>query len=98
MRLAVLVTAALLVWPLQYFIVVPAVLAWRLTILALRLGAWGLVLLFFPVVGWALLAYVALVRRPDHDAEWLAIYREQHGLKPRSVLRPWLIDRTRSTT
>ena len=79
----------LLVWPTQYFFVVPAVYLWRWTVAllwgAMRIGVLGLLLLFIPIIGWAVLAWMVFFRKADTAPK-----------APRAdVLTPWLLGMVR---
>lgn len=102
----------LIAWPIQYLLVVPAVILWRVIVVivrfALKLGLIGIVLLFLPIIGWAILAAWLLFRRPDRQGEILAELRLQSAVMGaysgtastytpprRSIFTPWQIERVR---
>lgn len=86
----------LVLWPLQYLIVVPAILLWTFFVtlvrFALKLGVIGILLLFLPLIGWAILLAWLLFRRPDHTGELVELERRRQGIESRpvrSLFAPW---------
>jgi hypothetical protein len=90
---------AIVVWPLQYALWVPLVLAWRLFTAALSLGFVGVLLFFLPVIGWIILIFMLMQRRQTKKLE--KMLQRMEGGKPRSIFYPWMLDwvlnSTRST-
>lgn len=85
---------AIAAWVVQYFIVVPLYVIWRLVAIAFSFGLVGILLLFVPIFGWIILGLWWLKRRSDkrHD-EVMRTIRGDAAPKKRSILRPWFIDR-----
>ena len=82
-RWAAYTTLTLTLWPIQYGLVVPAQMLWRLT---KALGLW-IVFLFIPIAGWIVLA-VVLHKKLTTPGPVLG---------PRNYsLRPWMIDKVRA--
>ena len=89
-RAAWIALHVLVLWPVQYLIVVPALLLWAVVRFALKLGLIGILLLFLPIIGWIILAAWLLFRQPDHGAELVELERRRQGIPPpRSVFAPW---------
>lgn len=71
-------TGLALLWTFQYAVAVWCILAWRFCVAALKFGAWGLLMLCIPIIGWIILA--------------VKIYQVMtHSPRParRSVWKPW---------
>ena len=87
LRIGATTAATLTIWPFQYLVAVPAVWIWDATRwllrAALHLGLWGVVALFMPVIGWAILAAYLLLRAP-RPATARPPYRP-------GLLRPWAL-------
>lgn len=77
-------------WSVQYTVVVPIVWCMRLLSsvarFAMRAGLWAIVLLCLPIIGWAILAVILLLRSPS----------ERPPRRPAAYARPWLLDRYRA--
>lgn len=84
-RVALWAALVIIVWPLQYLIVVPAVYLWRWAVAlvkgALKYGLLGVLLLCIPLIGWIVLVY-------------LVFFQKREPAPPRTnVLRPYFLDK-----
>lgn len=87
----------LFVWPLQYMLVVPTVIGFKLARMILKaavmVGIIGLVLAFIPVVGWLILLLIYVNDR-NHQELLEAINPSTSSpdgsrTTGRSIFRPW---------
>lgn len=88
LRVAALIPA----WLVQYLFVVPIILTWRVLRFGLKLGVVGVALVFLPIIGWIVLAF--MYRSRKRHRELVEAIRPPED--ETSVWSPWGLDWARS--
>lgn len=88
-----LIVGLVVLWFVQYFVVVPMWLIFRFFVALLQaavtVGVWGMLLLFIPVIGWIIL----LAMWANHRGQ-KKVLRELEGADRinRFLFRPWFLE------